>query len=88
MEKYTAKYLALLERKALLFDAIENAARDLPDGYEIRLEIQSGYGGLVVEDPDGEEHQVDPMDRDLAEQINDIVAGLLKDEHEDATSEP
>ncbi|MDH5297878.1 MAG: ParB N-terminal domain-containing protein [Desulfobulbaceae bacterium] len=69
-----AEYLGHLTLKALLFDAIENAARDLPEGWSITLGIEKGSAWVEVNNPEDDCTSIDPCDRSLAEQLNGAVA--------------
>ena len=45
--------LTKIERECLLIGKeIQRAAGELPDGYEIEIQIERGYGGVTLEKPD------------------------------------
>lgn len=50
-------------------EAIEYAAKELPEGWTIRLEAMSGYGGIVLEDPSLNEKDFDDRDHSLAQRV-------------------
>jgi hypothetical protein len=54
---------------------IEAAAEHLPDGWEIRIEVQHEYGEVIVTRPDGTEVQMQDGESDIREQFKN--AGLL-----------
>jgi hypothetical protein len=70
---FTTEYLMELERKAKLYDSIQNAAKNLPDGWKVALWIENGYGGWSVIPPGGVEHNVDANDLPFADQLDSIV---------------
>ena len=45
-------------------DIINRAARDLPEGYEIVINVEKHYGGITLIDPDGREYTGDSLDQD------------------------
>lgn len=56
-----------------LTDAIELAAKDLPEGWTIRIEIMAGYGGVVLEDRLLNETDFDDPESSFAQRICDAV---------------
>jgi len=58
---------------AKLYDSIQNAAKSLPDGWQVSLWIENGYGGWSVLPPEGKEQNVDSGGRSLADQLDSIV---------------
>lgn len=76
------------ERKAKLFDAVENAARDLPDGWKIYLCVEGGYAGIEVITPYGHTENIDSDNRPLDQQITDAVNDVMKADFELQNSEP
>jgi len=56
-----------------LFEAVNNACRDLPEGYHINLHMENGCGCIELFDFEGEEVKLELCDLDLAEQINKAV---------------
>lgn len=66
---------------AKLGAAIENAAGKLPDGYLIRVEIESGSATVAMEGPDAivDDHFYADT---LADQINDAVTQAIGESEE------
>lgn len=54
---------------------IEMAAENLPEDWEIRIEVQHEYGAVIVTRPDGTEVYVSDGENSIREQFRD--AGLL-----------
>lgn len=53
--------------------AIENAAKNLPDGFRIEIVIEKDSGSVSLLDPDGNGHDF-PSNREcLTDEINDAV---------------
>ena len=40
-------------KKGPIWEAIQRACSDLPEGYEVRLHMENGYGGIEWSTPDG-----------------------------------
>jgi len=51
--------------------AIDEAARDLPEGYVIYIAVEKGAGGCRMQKPDGTEISCDA--ESLSEEIKDLV---------------
>ena len=52
--------LTKIQRECLrIGEEVQRAAGELPDGYEIAIYIEKGYGGVKLVDPDYEEHSFD-----------------------------
>lgn len=61
--------------------AIQRAAGELPDGYEIHLEVERGAGTVRLYDPSGDE--VDGIEGDtIADEIIEAIS-IAKGEHTD-----
>jgi len=60
-----------------LIQAIDNAARDLPDGYSINLGVENGAAWVELVRPESKEsglgEDIDGADRTLVEQIKYAV---------------
>ena len=68
------KILSEMARKARLYDSIQNAAKNLPDGWQVALCIENGYGGWSVTSPNDDVTSVDSdADKSLADQLDSIV---------------
>lgn len=58
--------------------ALERACEVLPEGWELRIEIEQGSGSAVLSDPDGEDIEF-PSNREwLSDEINDAVDHALE----------
>jgi hypothetical protein len=58
-----------------LFDSIQNAAGQLPEGWIIDLCVERGAGWVELYDPDGDRHELGEMpDASLAEEVDAAVA--------------
>lgn len=58
--------------------AIEDAARDLPDGYVIEINVENGAAGVEMYDPRGNDIALlDQADLTIAEQIVDAVENAI-----------
>lgn len=52
--------LTKIQRECLrIGEEVQRAAADLPDGYEIEIHVEKGYGGVKLIDPDYKEHSFD-----------------------------
>lgn len=60
---------------------INQAAEVLPDWWELRIEVQQGYGQVIVTRPDGSEVQMSDGENDIREQFRDALT-LVRDELE------
>jgi hypothetical protein len=68
--------------------AIDQAAHTLPEGWVIVLQIELGYAGILLEDPNGEHIETEDYtshDSHLSEQIRDAIAHAIasNDEYEE-----
>ena len=78
-----------LRADAALGKAIQRAAGELPDGWQIVLEVELGSGGFTLYDAEGagqeDDHYGDPADCTLAERLNAAIdaarAGGQEDGH-------
>lgn len=71
IEALDAENKALRERLAADIDPalsreVYRACEDLPEDWAIRIDLQSGYGGVKLIDPDGEESEL-PVDGMLSD---------------------
>lgn len=55
-----------------LFEAINKACGELPEGWMIYIEMENGYGGVRLE-YEGEEVKLDYTDLDLTEQVGEAL---------------
>lgn len=55
-------------------NVFERACRDLPEGWVVTIYLENGAASLVVENPEGFGREVDPCDRTIEQQIDDVVA--------------
>lgn len=61
-----------------LRNAIENAARTLPDGFRIEIVIEKNSGSVSLLDPDGNDHDF-PSNREcLTDEINDATEHAIE----------
>lgn len=75
--------LAILERRGdRLDDAIERAAGELPEGYIVRIEVETGCACFYVYDPEGVLLDFDEGDNDqsLSDKMNAAVE-YARDHH-------
>ncbi len=66
--------------KGALLEAIERAARELPDGYSIEIEVECGFAGVRWSGPDCEWHNIDGegyLSDDVTEAIDAVIARAL-----------
>jgi hypothetical protein len=59
---------------------IEMAAGNLPPGWGLIIEVETGWGGVKAIRPDGTQVDMDTGDNCLAEQVADVIA-LARDEN-------
>ncbi len=57
--------------------AMKHACRDLPDNYEVSIELENGYGGVLWRERGGDWHAVEG-DGDLSDQINEAVERAIE----------
>ena len=53
--------------------AINRAARDLPEGWEIRIDLERGAGVVHLTDPEGNETMIDGSGELFSDQINAAI---------------
>ena len=65
--------------KAQLYDSIDYACQNLPDGWSIIISIEKGYAGVDYYAPDSFRRHVNPCDitidkhiREIADEINRV----------------
>lgn len=54
-------------------DAIENAAKNLPEGFRIELVIEKNSGSVSLLDPDGNDHDFPSNRETISDEITDAV---------------
>jgi hypothetical protein len=59
--------------KMTLEEAIEWAAETLDDGWSVIIEVENGYGGVVLEDPDGVRTEVHEDEASFATLVENAV---------------
>lgn len=52
---------------------VYRACEDLPEGWSIRIDLENGYGGVKLIDPDGEENEL-PVDGWLSDAMRESIA--------------
>lgn len=60
---------------------IERAAETLPEDWEVRIDVQRGYGEVIVTRPDGTEVPMQDGESDIARQFQNASI-LIRDELE------
>ena len=63
---------ALSREELSIGKAINRAARDLPEGWEIRIDLERHAGVVFLVDPDGNETMIE-NDRPFSDQINAAI---------------
>lgn len=64
---------------AILANAINAAARDLPDGWLIELCVERGAGWVELYNPDGDRHELeDAPDLTLGEQVTAAIGEAIR----------
>lgn len=72
--------LAEARRDAVVGAAIERAARDLPEYYELEITIERGAASVYLRNPDGETSHIDnDSDNRLAAEINAAIDTAMKE---------
>jgi hypothetical protein len=56
-----------------LFKAVDNACRDLPEGYYAKIHMEQGCGCVELFGPDDNEIHLELSDLDLSEQVTEAV---------------
>jgi len=54
-------------------DLLEMAARDLPQGWSVRIEVQRGAAWVKAVAPDGVEYEIDSDEADIADLVRDAI---------------
>lgn len=67
-----------LRKDADLYQQIQIAAGSLPDGWEISLRIENGFGGVDLIDPYGTVIDLDSVDESLSESISSAVTYAVR----------
>ena len=63
-----------LRKDADLYQQVQIAAGSLPDGWEILLRIENGFGGIDLIDPYGTTVDLDNVDESLGESVASAIA--------------
>ncbi len=61
-----------------IYDAIEHAAANLPDGWTIHIRTENGAAWLELEAPGGVMHAPQYPDDSMAEKIGQLTAYAIK----------
>ena len=71
-------------------DLLEMAARDLPEGWSVRLEVERGAAWVKAVAPDGVEFEIDSDEAEIADlmRVAIEVANANAEAHASATKEP
>lgn len=56
-----------------LFKAVDNACRDLPEGYHAKIHMERDCGCVELFGPDGNEIHIELADLNLSEQVSEAV---------------
>lgn len=65
------------KKKGPIWEAIQRACGELPEGYEVRLHMENGYGGIEWSAPDGTVELIDGegfIDSDINEAVDAALA--------------
>lgn len=62
-----------LKEQALTHDAIEYAAGNLPEGYNVEISLENGYGSVALIDAEGEQVELQQDDTPFAMMIREAV---------------
>lgn len=57
--------------------AVNRAARDLPEGWEIRIDLERGAGAVHLTDPEGKETMIDGSGELFSDQINAAIDAAM-----------
>lgn len=63
---------------------LHKAAGALPDGWEVQVRVERGWGGVVLHDPDGETTDLDDGETSLSEQVERAIDAALRASKEGA----
>ena len=69
--------------RGILDDALQSAARDLPEGWSIIVQIERGAGWVELYNADGARIDFENVDRDLHEQVAEALKVALAKEPSD-----
>ena len=73
----TAEATADVARDAALYCAVQRACAELPEGWEIRIELERSAGTVSLVNPDGEDVDY-PSDHEcMASDINDAIDAAI-----------
>lgn len=61
-----------------LENMINRAAGALPEGWQIQVEVEAGYGGVVVTSPDGTKTPIEQDDADLPQKFQAAIDYIQK----------
>jgi len=56
-----------------LYDAVENACENLPDGFKIEIYLERNSGCVSLTDPNGDEHDFPSNRENMVDEVNDAV---------------
>jgi hypothetical protein len=54
-------------------DLLEMAARDLPKGWSVRIEVENGAAWVKTIAPDGIEYDIDSDEAEIADLVRDAI---------------
>lgn len=54
-------------------DLLEMAARDLPEGWSVRIEVERGSAWVNTIAPDGVEYEIDSDEAEIADLVRDAI---------------
>jgi hypothetical protein len=54
-------------------ELVEMAARDLPDGWSVRIEVENGAAWVKTIAPDGIEYEIDSDAAEIADVVRDAI---------------
>jgi hypothetical protein len=54
-------------------DLLEMAARDLPEGWSVRIEVERGAAWVKTVAPDGVEYDIDSDEAEIADLVRDAI---------------
>jgi hypothetical protein len=73
-------------RRAKMDDVMQRAAGCLPEGYELRIELERGAGWCELYRPDGSQHDQEFEGDTLAEQVNEAIDAAMAQEKSNGTT--
>ena len=65
---------------------VYRACEDLPEGWAIRIDLENGYGGVKLIDPDGEENEL-PVDGLLSDAMRESIAAAIAAQDKEGCAE-